>query len=52
MALEIVSKGFRLLAVQLHPDKGGSTEAMQRLNSAADWLRATVSRALPTAGKQ
>jgi len=35
-----ISKQRRSLAAICHPDKGGSTEAMQRLNRAADLLLA------------
>ena len=43
MATEIVSAGRRALARQHHPDTGGDTAIMQRLNATADWLKARVS---------
>src|SRR4051794_30706095 len=36
---EIVSVGYRLLAMKLHPDQGGDHQRMTRLNQARDWLR-------------
>jgi hypothetical protein len=35
-----ITKQRQALAAICHPDKGGSTEAMQRLNRAADLLLA------------
>lgn len=32
MALELIDIGFKALATRLHPDRGGSKEAMSRLN--------------------
>jgi hypothetical protein len=32
MALELIDVGFKALATRLHPDRGGSKEAMGRLN--------------------
>lgn len=32
MALELIDVGFKALATRLHPDRGGSKEAMARLN--------------------
>lgn len=32
MALELIDIGFKALATRLHPDRGGSKEAMARLN--------------------
>jgi hypothetical protein len=40
VAQEIVSIGYRLLALRLHPDHAsGDHKAMIRLNAARDWLR-------------
>jgi hypothetical protein len=39
LAGEIVSIGYKVLATKLHPDKGGSVEAMQQLNDARDLLK-------------
>jgi hypothetical protein len=36
---EIIATGYRALAAKMHPDKGGSAEAMARLNKARDRLR-------------
>ena len=35
----LVDIGYRALAVKLHPDKGGSLEAMITLNRARDHLK-------------
>jgi hypothetical protein len=42
----VIDAGYRVLAVKLHPDKGGSTEAMRRLNHVRDLLRNAVGGAL------
>jgi hypothetical protein len=42
LALEIISIGYKVLATKMHPDKGGSVEAMQRLNAARDLLKEVV----------
>ena len=39
---EIISAGYRALAQKHHPDHGGSTEAMQEINAAAERLRETA----------
>jgi len=36
---EVVTAAYRALAKQYHPDRGGSTEQMQRLNAALEVLR-------------
>ncbi len=36
---ELVATGYKHLALKAHPDRGGSTAAMQRLNQLRDWLR-------------
>jgi len=42
LALEIISIGYKVLATKMHPDKGGSHEAMQRLNAARDLLKEAI----------
>lgn len=39
MALELVDIGFKALATRLHPDRGGSKDAMSRLNRVRDELK-------------
>jgi Protein of unknown function (DUF3102) len=39
LCLEIISTGYKTLAAKMHPDKGGSAEAMTRLNRARDHLK-------------
>src|SRR5262245_41870460 len=39
MAAEIVSAGYRTLALKYHPDHGGTHADMTKLNAARDWLR-------------
>jgi hypothetical protein len=39
MALELVDIGYKALATRLHPDRGGSKEAMARLNRVRDELK-------------
>jgi hypothetical protein len=39
LALKLIDIGYKVLAVELHPDKGGSHEAMQRLNAVREWLK-------------
>lgn len=36
---EIVSVGYRMLALKVHPDQGGDHKDMTKLNRAKDWLR-------------
>jgi hypothetical protein len=43
LALSLIDIGFKALASKLHPDKGGSREAMARLNRVRDILRDAVS---------
>jgi len=40
--MEIVSVGYRTLAIKYHPDKGGSNEQMKSLNNSADALRKMI----------
>lgn len=42
LAMEVVSIGYKVLATKMHPDKGGSVEAMQRLNNARDLLKGAI----------
>ena len=39
LGLQLIEIGYKVLAVKLHPDKGGSDEAMQRLNVVRDHLK-------------
>jgi hypothetical protein len=39
---ELIESGYRALALKLHPDRGGSTEGMQRLNALMHRLRRKV----------
>jgi Putative quorum-sensing-regulated virulence factor len=41
-ANEIIKQGVRALMRTRHPDAGGSTDAMQAVNNAAELLRATL----------
>jgi Putative quorum-sensing-regulated virulence factor len=42
MAESIIATGYRTLALEHHPDRGGATETMQAVNAAASWLRQTM----------
>jgi hypothetical protein len=42
LGLRLIDIGFKSLARDLHPDKGGSREAMTRLNKVRERLRANV----------
>ena len=42
IALALIDAGLRQLAKRHHPDAGGDVRIMQRVNEAADVLRATV----------
>jgi len=42
VAQELISVGYRMLALKLHPDAGGGHEAMTKLNAARDWLRERI----------
>jgi hypothetical protein len=39
LASQLIDIGYRVLAAKLHPDRGGSTEAMARLNRVRSLLR-------------
>lgn len=47
-AQAIISAGYRVLAAKVHPDMGGTNEAMRNLNLAAEWLRKVVGGAALT----
>lgn len=38
LARQLIDAGYKVLAIKLHPDKGGSQEGMQRLNEAKKLL--------------
>jgi len=42
LALQLIDIGYKVLARTLHPDKGGSREAMVRLNAVRDRLKQSV----------
>jgi hypothetical protein len=42
LALSLIDIGYKALAAKLHPDKGGSREAMMRLNRVRELLRGAV----------
>jgi hypothetical protein len=42
LALRLIEIGFKILAKELHPDRGGSREAMIRLNRVRDHLKQCV----------
>jgi uncharacterized Zn finger protein (UPF0148 family) len=39
LALQLIDLGYRALATKLHPDRGGSRDAMMRLNHVRDELK-------------
>jgi len=39
LAMQLIDIGFKALASKLHPDKGGSRDAMARLNRVRDRLK-------------
>ena len=39
LAVELVDIGFKALASRLHPDRGGSKDAMSRLNRVREELK-------------
>jgi hypothetical protein len=41
-ALKIIEAGFKLLSMKMHPDKGGSADAMRRLNEARSQLKGAI----------
>lgn len=42
LALQLIDIGYKALATKLHPDRGGSRDAMSRLNQVRDRLKAHV----------
>ena len=42
LALQLIDIGYKVLASKLHPDKGGSAEAMARLNKVKALLKGAV----------
>jgi hypothetical protein len=42
LAYQLIDIGYRVLSTKLHPDKGGSHQAMKRLNHVRDLLRRAV----------
>ena len=42
LAIELVDIGFKALATRLHPDRGGSKDAMRRLNRVRDELKSVA----------
>jgi hypothetical protein len=42
LALQLIDIGYKVLVKTLHPDKGGSREAMQRLNRVRDLLKQAI----------
>jgi DUF3102 family protein len=42
LALDLIDIGYKVLSVKLHPDKGGSKDAMTRLNNVRENLKACV----------
>jgi hypothetical protein len=42
LAWQLIDIGYKVLATKLHPDKGGSKEAMARLNRVRDQLKAAL----------
>jgi hypothetical protein len=42
LALQLIDLGYRALATRLHPDRGGSRDAMSRLNLVRDELKSVA----------
>ena len=42
LALELIDLGYKALATRLHPDRGGSRDAMRRLNRVRDELKSVA----------
>jgi hypothetical protein len=42
LALELIDIGYRAMATRLHPDRGGSKDAMRRLNRVRDELKSVA----------
>jgi hypothetical protein len=45
--LALIKTGYKSMAVKYHPDHGGNTEQMQKLNAAKDALLEVVDRFTP-----
>lgn len=45
VALQVIDSGYRAVAMKLHPDKGGSAEAMKELNSIREALKVLARKA-------
>jgi DnaJ-class molecular chaperone len=39
LAMQLIDIGYKALATKFHPDKGGSRDAMSRLNEVRDRLK-------------
>ena len=42
VATDLIGAGLRALAKKAHPDVGGDTRQMQKINTVADWLKEIV----------
>jgi hypothetical protein len=42
LAIKLIDIGYKVLSTKLHPDKGGSAEAMSRLNAVRKLLKEAV----------
>ncbi|HMB84625.1 MAG TPA: hypothetical protein VKI40_11315 [Terriglobales bacterium] len=42
LVTELITAGYRALAMKYHPDRGGNTESMQQVNAAVEKLRAVA----------
>jgi hypothetical protein len=42
LGIQLIDAGYRILAIRLHPDTGGSQEAMARLNRVRDILKGAI----------
>lgn len=47
----LFSRWYREMALQFHPDRGGSKEAMQAINAAADRLKELLATLSPSDGR-
>jgi hypothetical protein len=52
LALQLIDAGYKVLAMELHPDRGGSQEAMVRLNDVRAELRAQIGCAKMPRGRR
>ena len=48
MGLRIIDAGYKVLAKEIHPDRGGSVQAMMRLNRARDLAKKRAIEVLGT----